>query len=735
MQLIKNYSVLNQIEKKLFLFFISFLSTQMLFLNSRLVFLIPILCLAFVIGRNEVMLCVMGISIGSLFLRDVSLFVAGGLFVVMLYLLIPIYSIKTRFVPMIASLYLFLIELIFYAIPINQAIVHTMITLYTSIIMVNNASCLVHDRKNYSLTSFYFIGLLLFYIIYPINQFSSVFFMVWLRLLVLTICYVSSFQISYKLSVTISILLLLNNTSMLEEVMMFLIPYSLFHMFVGKTKLSIAVFYILSHLIVPFLTTGAVRAYIFEVVFSSISFMLIPAQIQLLCEKEIDENRAQMQITSAQRKLSRQLENYSDLYFKIAHSFDDMKVETSVLSYMGFIQENLCKQCINHGTCLNKQRGDHRLIKLMKKGIINHLNKEEQHYVENYCLHMAQYKKLMSDQHKLYHHQKDMNEEYEFLKHHLYDQLYLVGTLLKNYADHIEWSDTYHEDHIKELLEAYHYKIWHIQKENLSLQTFNIELGMTEITKHEVYEVVVPIIEKAMDTKLRILKIENDAHQLGYTHVLLSNHHHYDLVYGFQQISKDRDYCGDSYLTFQHHSNTLVAISDGMGFGKKAHKESQLTLDVFSRLLKSGIRLDECVQTVNALLKIKNRVEMFTTLDIFMFDTSIGEGTFIKNGSMPSYIYRSHELIKIEPNTLPIGIVNNVQTYQRKEALHEDDVIIMLSDGFEDGIEDVLKVLLKQHYFQAPQFIADQIINNMLAEEKIDDDATIVVLKIKKVSS
>ena len=97
MQLIKNYSVLNQIEKKLFLFFISFLSTQMLFLNSRLVFLIPILCLAFVIGRNEVMLCVMGISIGSLFLRDVSLFVVGGLFVVMLYLLIPIYSIKTRF--------------------------------------------------------------------------------------------------------------------------------------------------------------------------------------------------------------------------------------------------------------------------------------------------------------------------------------------------------------------------------------------------------------------------------------------------------------------------------------------------------------------------------------------------------------------------------------------------------------------------------------------------------------
>ena len=734
MELIKRFQLLNQIEKKIFLFFVSFLSTQILFLDSRLTFLIALLSLSFVIGKVEMMICMLGITIGSLLLEDISLFVIGTIFILLLNILKNIYSIKTRVVPLISGIYLFCIKLLIYQLPLNQCIIHMLVTLYISVILVNNVSCFVHEKKVFKEKSFYFIGLLLFFVIFPIYQLSPIFLMIWVRFLLLGICYVSNFHISYKLALTISVLLLLNQKSMLEEIMVLLIPYSFFHIYVGKTKLAIAVFYILSHLIIPFLITTSIKPYIFEVVFSSISFMLIPSQLQLLCEKEIDESRTKRQLMSQQRKIARQLENYSDLFFKIAHSFDDMPLETNVLTYLGVIEQTLCHHCINCSSCFNKQRGDHRLIKLLKKGIISDLNKEEQHYVENYCLHMAQYKKLMNEQHKLYFHQKEMNEEYRFLKHHLYDQLSLVGNLLKNYTEHLHWSDSYHEDHIKELLEAYHYKIWFIQKEALSIQTFNLEIGMTEITKQEIYDVVLPIIEKAMDSKLRIIKIENDANQLGYTHLVLSNHHHFDLLYGFQQISKDREFCGDSHLTFQHHSYTLVALSDGMGFGKKAHEESQLTLDVFSRLIKSGIHLDECIQTVNALLKIKNRVEMFTTLDILMFDTSIGEATFIKNGSMPSYIYRNNDLIKIEPDTLPIGIIQHIQPYQNKVPLYEDDIIIMYSDGFDMDIENVLKLVLAQNNHQIPQYIADEIMSRMLNCGKIDDDATIVVLKIKKVS-
>lgn len=734
MELLKMQQLVNQLERKLFLFFIAFSSTQIICLDSRLVFSIPLLCLSFVSGKIEVICALLGILLGSVLLQNYILLIVSGLFVILLAMMMPIYSIKTRTIAYISAIYLLLVEVLFLDSPINTAVMKMVVSLFFGIVCLKNASVFIHKKDNLQLGEIYFIGLLCFVVILPFYQLSPVFLMIWIRLLLLIVLYIASFHTSYELAVTMSFVLLIMDQSLIGEIMILLIPFSFLHLIKTSTKLAIGTVYVLSHLVVPFLTDTSVYPYVLEVIFSGVSFMMIPSSVQLLCEKQVDENKSRMQLVSGQRKLVRQLENYSDLFFRIARSFNDTQLNTSVIGYIGAVEEALCDKCINAKDCFNKQKGDHRLVKLLKKGIIEGLNREEQHYVECYCLHMAQYKKLMNEQHKLYQHQKEMNEEYQVLKHHLYDQLSLVGELLKNYAANVQWSDQYNEDNMKDLLEAYHYKIWYIHKENLSLQTFSLEIGMTEITKKEVYDVIIPVLEKYLDTKLTVIKMENNANQLGYTQLILSNHHHFDLVYGLQQISKDRDNCGDSYLAFRHHSNTIIALSDGMGYGRKAHEESDLTLDVFSRLLKSGIALDDCVQTINALLKIKNRIEMFTTLDIIMFDTNIGEARFIKNGAMPSYIYRNSELIKIEPKALPIGIVQDIHTYQEKMTLEMDDILIMYSDGFDIGIEPVIERVLQANFKQVPQFIADTIMNELVFSEQVDDDATIIVMKVKRIN-
>ena len=124
---------------------------------------------------------------------------------------------------------------------------------------------------------------------------------------------------------------------------------------------------------------------------------------------------------------------------------------------------------------------------------------------------------------------------------------------------------------------------------------------------------------------------------------------------------------------------------------------------------------------------------MFTTLDVLMFDTSIGEATFIKNGAMPSYIYRNNELIPIMPDTLPIGIVDELQVYKKTIPLEEEDYIIMCSDGFDEGFDDVAKRILNQYASQIPQIIGDEILREMLERSLVDDDATIIVLKMRKI--
>jgi len=724
---------LSQIEKKLFLFFITFSSTQIIFLESRFVFLIPLLCLSFVIGRLELGLSLMAIGIGALLLQDYTLLLFSVVLIVLLLLMVPLYSMKTRSIAFVSSFYYAFVNIVFLKHSVNVSLLGMVICFLGTYYLLAYTAVLIHKKEVLKPNEICFIGILCLIALLPIFQLSSVFLMVWIRFLLLGILYIAGFKTACELAVISSVLLVLLEKAMVEEVVMLLLPMSFLYLIKTPTKLALGTVYVLSHLLIPFFTEKAIVSYVYEVVFSAICFMMIPPHFQLLCERNTGGQSNNIQLASAKKTMTSQLENYSDLFYRIAHSFNDMQLDTNVIFYVGSIKQNLCEKCINHQDCFNKNKGDHRLIKLLKKGIIEGLNKEEQHYVECYCLHMAQYKKLMNEQHKFYQHQKEMNEEYQMLKHHLYDQLTLVGELLKNYANNIAWTNFQSEEHMKELLEGYHYKIWYIHKEELSLQTFSIEIGMTEITKKEVYDVVIPVLEKSLDTKLRVIKMENNASQLGYTHLILSNHHHFDLIYGFQQISKDKDHCGDSYLTFRHQSKTIFALSDGMGYGKRAHEESELTLDVFSRLLKSGIALNDCVQTVNALLRIKNRIEMFTTLDLFMFDTSIGEATFIKNGAMPTYIYRNQELIKIEPSALPIGIVYDVKTFQKTMPLHEGDVVIMYSDGFDEGLENIIEDVLNTISHQHPQTIADQVMKKMVNHHLVDDDATIIVLEVNKV--
>ena len=63
---------------------------------------------------------------------------------------------------------------------------------------------------------------------------------------------------------------------------------------------------------------------------------------------------------------------------------------------------------------------------------------------------------------------------------------------------------------------------------------------------------------------------------------------HYNLQK--KQYALDQQ-CGDSILTFGLDEHHYVALSDGMGQGYIAYKESKLTLDVLSQLVKNGIQL------------------------------------------------------------------------------------------------------------------------------------------------
>lgn len=736
-------SWLNQIEKKIFIFFVALFATQVNFLGSHLVFMLPLLSLTFVIGKTETMIALTAMLL-SVFAFQLPLSIVGVffLYIGLLSGLSYIYVLKTRMIPVLCAGYIGIIEWLmwFSGQPMSFSIALMSMGLSGTLCFtyLKSVPLFIHQEENYQPIHIFILGMLLASAFFSLGSISIPLMMIFIRFLCLSILYIMDLKTGYQLAIYCSFTLLVFQTGLKDEVLGMLVPLSLFYVLPVKSKFGFGLLYLFSHWLLPFFITDGLVYIALEVVVSSLLFMLVPNRfyrhLNALCHQPSLLATQVGGIVSYQRKMSRQLENFSDLFFRIAHSFDDAMMKANVLTYVGNVYEGVCCRCMNCDQCFNRHQGDHLLVKLMRKGIMDGLSKEEIHYVERYCLNMAEYKKAVREQHKLFNHQKEMNEEYHTLKHHLYSQLSLVGQLLKQYAAHVDCSDLHGEENMKELLEGYHFQVPYLHKDLLSKDEYCIDIGLTEITKDEVYEVVIPVLEKFLDTKLNLLLMDNSARQMGYTHLILSNHQNYQLVYGIQQISKDASFCGDSYLCFRHAQYTMLALSDGMGYGLKAHEESELTLDVFSRLLKSGIELDECIQTINSLLKIKNRMEMFTTLDLLMFDTNDAKVTFLKNGATPSFVYHYNQLDKVQTKALPIGIVSKVDTHTEQYQCADQDMIIMYSDGFDDGIEDAIEKCLNQLGQCHPQKLADAIMQELTEKNQVDDDATIIVARVEDVT-
>ena len=738
---VNTQNILKGIEKRLFFFFVCFLISQVQLSNVNYIFTLPLLSISFMGGLSYIICYFISILISiTAFNVSITLLFLSIIAISTLELLSYIYSMKSKFIPFILTFIVLLalsLDLIFFEVNTwSIIIIYSLVTYSLSYLYIKNIPFFIHntyEKMNYYHLFVISIMLILScFVLFPINITAMFIF---IRFFTLAIIYIAGFEKTYSLVLLTSLLLLIGDFGVQNQVISLILPIAIFYIIKPQYKLLFGISYLLSHLIIPFFIEQDILIYALEISISTALFMLIPNYIYQNIKRAIDTDVKIINqiggVISYQRKMSRKLDIFSDLFNRIALSFKDSEVQTNVLTYVGNVYDNICANCLNKDQCFHHKQDINRLVKLIKKGVISSLSKEEIQHIDRYCLNPNDYKQAIKQQFQLYKHQVEMNDEYHFLKKNLYNQLILVGDILKNYSNNVNCLDIYSEENIKEVLEGYHFKIPYIHKDYISKDEFCLDLGIMETTKKEIHDVVIPVLEKTLDSQLNLLNIKSVANQMGYTRILLSNQQNYQLIYGIQQLSKDLDYCGDNYLFFRHNQFSMIALSDGMGYGKKAHDESKLTLDVFSKLLKSGINLEESIQTINSLLKIKNRIEMFTTLDLLMFDCNNGQVTFLKNGAMPSYVYHYNHLEKVQTKSLPIGIVAKVDTTREIYNCKHNNLIIMFSDGFETNIEEIIDEVLNKYYTEHPQIIADALMSELLVRNQVKDDTSIIVARIE----
>lgn len=206
-----------------------------------------------------------------------------------------------------------------------------------------------------------------------------------------------------------------------------------------------------------------------------------------------------------------------------------------------------------------------------------------------------------------------------------------------------------------------------------------------------------------------------------------------------QQAPPSQEICGDSFAVFNLPGGKLaLVLSDGMGVGIRAAKESKRAVALLERLLTTGLKPLVAAQMLNSLLLFRGEEETFTTVDLAIIDRHTGETEFIKIGSAPSYIIREDKIWSVVNRTPPAGIISNLPLESTTQVLQPGDILVMLTDGILEADrnaahqEEWLKNILRYSLQGTPEQMAQQVLEMVktTAKNKQLDDLSVLVAQV-----
>ena len=244
------------------------------------------------------------------------------------------------------------------------------------------------------------------------------------------------------------------------------------------------------------------------------------------------------------------------------------------------------------------------------------------------------------------------------------------------------------------------------------------------------------VITRVVRRKMQVDQID-DSDTAGYCIVTLKTAPRFQMTFGIAQVSKNfAGPCGDAYSFLKvNNEKTLMAVCDGMGAGAKAEEAGLLALSLVENFYKAGFPNEMIMQSVNQLLQISSQ-DVFSALDLAVFNQASGEVDFIKVGASDGFIKRKDSVEVVEAGSLPIGILEEMQPKITRAVLGVGDAVILCSDGVADAFSDrvALGNFINNLEMTTPQSFADTIMQECLNRSGriAKDDCTVVVGRLEE---
>lgn len=196
---------------------------------------------------------------------------------------------------------------------------------------------------------------------------------------------------------------------------------------------------------------------------------------------------------------------------------------------------------------------------------------------------------------------------------------------------------------------------------------------------------------------------------------------------------------GDSYSFLETDDSVAMILSDGVGSGESAARDSGRIVDLTERILDAGLGPDMAMLFLNGMAGAEGDENRMATLDLCRIDLYRGECETVKAGGAAGFIKRSDRVEKIQSRQLPLGMSASEDISKKKWQLNSGDLVILVSDGVVqnwpcgDG-EYLLEQKIASLNVSSPVDLANLILRYTIRQcgGKIRDDMTVLVTGIWK---
>lgn len=244
------------------------------------------------------------------------------------------------------------------------------------------------------------------------------------------------------------------------------------------------------------------------------------------------------------------------------------------------------------------------------------------------------------------------------------------------------------------------------------------------------------IIKEVMGVSMKTVSEEKSTKGLV---LCMREKEHFEYETAVMSIDNKERRTGDTTTVFDDGKGSLYCmVSDGMGSGALAAKESGWTVKLYEKLCRAGFEQKEVIRIINNVMISAKTGESCVSTDSIKINLLTGNAEFVKAGAASSYIKTKRGAEKIGWSSLPLGILEIGEAEPGFCDISDGGFIVMMSDGVPDTAGDRmegehrLRRCIEQCDGETAGEMAENVMLAAMTMGAPKDDMTVLVIKLIK---